>query len=249
MRGLAKIAEAVGHLRDRVQAVGRRRFALGTPEAVVECIAGLEQHRAPGDSPLWEAIDRSLAEAADADAALPGVAVRVLAAHVVGMILCPGGERLRGALLRCLAASREGRRAYRAAEMELRAAIGEVDSETWRRGHGGAGTTLGIACGILAELTPEGSAKREAEAAAFARAVRTVGPAAPVAVRPAPAPALTSEPVAPALAAVESEPAKGDDREEAAREVRRAARRPSLSGDAGWRPLSSIQELQEWVQW
>ena len=246
MRGFDKLAEAVGNLRDRVQAVGRRGFALGTLDTVVECIAGLERHRALADSPLAQAIDRGLAEAADAESALPAVAAKLLSGHVAGMEVCSGGERLRGALLRCLAASCEGRRAYRAAEMELRAVIGAVDSETWRRGHGGAGTTLGAACGMLAELTPAGAAKREAEAAAFARAVRTVGPAAAVVARAEAA-------LVDAVGAVSDEPAAA---EEITVEVRRRLPgegpyypegAPRHSDNTGWKPLTH-EGLYDWEQ-
>jgi hypothetical protein len=159
------------------------------------------------------------------------------------MEVCPGGERLRAALLRCLAAVGEGRRPYREAEPALRAAIGEIDSEVWRRGHGGAETALGKACGILAELTPEGSAKRAADEAKRVRLTQRKPVAVAVEQRPEP---VRSEPEAAPVVAAAEEAGPADDREQAAREVRRAARRepPGL-----WRPLRSIQELEEWVSY
>jgi hypothetical protein len=156
------------------------------------------------------------------------------------------------------------------AEAELREALealGELGGEQWTDG----GDLILRGWRVLKQFTPEAIARREAEQehrraiddrrrqaeeAAQERRAAVRAERQPEAVSQAQAsaeaggigvgaPPLPKRDPGPSSQAVSGK-AERDDREEAAREVRRAARRPSLSGEDGWRRLESVEDLREW---
>jgi hypothetical protein len=187
-----------------------------------------------------------------ARALLDGRRKRLLrAAEEIRRLTLPADcERLRQSIVGVLVAESEGAiEAAEAAEVEAREALLALPAGLAARL---AAMTSPDAFDLLHELSRELREQQAQEAEEHRRAAyearvaaeRERQAAVKVVERPAPAPAPTSEPVAAVVVAVEQ-----DSREEAAREVRRAARRPSLSGEDGWRPLHSIQDLQEWTAW